>query len=79
MARREFHFRWEQRLDAPPERLWPLVADTNRFNRDTGLAPVREGAPGPSARRRLAGPRAAWEEEPFEWLEPRRASSGARR
>jgi hypothetical protein len=34
----EFHYKWEWRLRSPPERLWPFVADTNRFNRDTGLS-----------------------------------------
>ena len=33
----EFHYRWEWMLDAEAEALWPLVADTNRFNRDTGV------------------------------------------
>ena len=33
----EFHYEWEWWLRSSPERLWPFVADTNRFNRDTGL------------------------------------------
>jgi hypothetical protein len=40
----ELRFRWEWRLRASPERLWPFVADTNRFNRDTGLPPVQTAA-----------------------------------
>jgi hypothetical protein len=37
----ELHYKWEWRLRSPPERLWPFVADTNRFNRDTNLPAVR--------------------------------------
>jgi class 3 adenylate cyclase len=76
----ELHFRWEWRLRASPERLWPFVADTNRFNRDTGLPAVqpltgsRRATAGPNARRELRfrrfGVLFAWEEEPFEWSEP---------
>jgi hypothetical protein len=36
----EFHYRWEFDLKASPEQLWPLVADTNRFNRDAGVPSV---------------------------------------
>ena len=46
---KEFHYRWEFDLRASPQALWPLVADTNRFNRDAGVPVVREvksgGAP----------------------------------
>ena len=37
---REFHYRWEFELESSPEQLWPLVADTNRFNRDTNVPAV---------------------------------------
>jgi adenylate cyclase len=78
VTRRPFHYRWQLRLGASPERLWPLVADTNRFNRDMGLPVVQALGGGRNARRRLAfskaGVRVEWEEEPFEWLEPRRFS-----
>ena len=86
---REFHYRWEWRFQSGPEELWPLVADTNRFNKDTGLPPVEH----PSGKdetlrnaRRLGfsrlGVKVEWEEESFEWVEPyrfgvvRRYSSG---
>ena len=53
----EFHYCWEWQLQSGPELLWPLVADTNRFNKDTGLPPLdREGGkeePLRNARRRL--------------------------
>ena len=80
MPYREFHYRWEWQLRASPGALWPFVADTNRFNRDTGLAPVeylRGDGPRPSnARRHLRlvqfGITVEWEEFPFEWIRPSR-------
>jgi len=74
----EFHYKWEWRLRSPPERLWPFVADTNRFNRDTGLPGVRraDDAVGENARQNLRfsklGVNVEWEEEPFEWVRPYR-------
>ena len=73
-------FVWQWDLDAPPERLWPLVADTDRFNRDTGLPPVLDmRAPdeqlGPGRRHlqiRVACVPVEWEESPFEWVAPTR-------
>ena len=51
---RERHYRWEWKLRSSPAALWPLVADTNRFNRDAGIGALEErGAAGPNARRRL--------------------------
>jgi len=41
----EFHYRWEWQLRSNPDALWPLVTDTNRFNRDIG-APNVERRPG---------------------------------
>lgn len=80
MSFREFHYRWEFDLESSPEQLWPLVADTNRFNRDTGV-PVVETLANPgaglkNARRRLRlsvfGIPVVWEEQPFEWVRPQR-------
>jgi adenylate cyclase len=74
----EFHYKWEWRLRSPPERLWPFVADTNRFNRDTGLPGVRRAdeAVRENARQNLRfsrlGVNVEWEEEPFEWVRPYR-------
>jgi class 3 adenylate cyclase len=65
-------------LRSSPERLWPLVTDTNRFNRDTGLPVVHRvaGDAQENARRRLSlsrlGLRLEWDEEPFEWVRPSR-------
>lgn len=77
MAYREFHYHWEYDLKASPEKLWPFVADTNRFNRDTNV-PAVEVEP---TRRRLRNARrrvrlsifgmpVEWEEQPFEWVRP---------
>jgi class 3 adenylate cyclase len=70
---REFHYSWEWELDSAPEALWPLVSDTNRFNRDAGIPAVkvlglREGA----YRLRYRVPLIVfeWDEEPFEWTYP---------
>src|SRR3954469_16656570 len=74
----EFCYRWEWQLRSTPEQLWPLVTDTNRFNRDTGLPAVarvddeiRENAR-QSLRFSRFGMRVEWEEEPFEWVRPYR-------
>jgi class 3 adenylate cyclase len=80
MAYREQNYSWEYALKASPEKLWPFVADTNRFNRDTGVPAVEPaGAPKQrlrNARRRLQlsiyGMSVEWEEQPFEWLRPSR-------
>src|SRR5437588_10589767 len=77
---RDFHYRWEFDLESSPEQLWPLVADTNRFNRDTGVPAVQmvqsEGKGLKNARRRLRlsvfGIPVEWEEQPFEWIRPSR-------
>jgi class 3 adenylate cyclase len=80
MPWRELHYRWEYDLKASPEQLWPLVADTNRFNRDTGVpsvaSPVKDKKRLTNARRRLRlykfGMPLEWEEQPFEWIRPTR-------
>src|SRR5687768_593495 len=79
MSNREFHYRWKFDLKSSPERLWPFIADTNRFNRDTGV-PQIEIEPAdkrlPNARRRVRlsiyGLPVEWEEQPFEWVKPTR-------
>ncbi|HEX8141492.1 MAG TPA: DUF5939 domain-containing protein [Pyrinomonadaceae bacterium] len=78
MGQREFHYRWEYELESSPEELWPLVADTNRFNRDTGVPAIEvERQAQPSATRRrlrlfLLGQVVEWIEQPFEWIRPYR-------
>jgi class 3 adenylate cyclase len=71
MAERELHYRWEWRLASPREALWPLLADTDRFDRATGLPPITR-LPDGAARLRVAGMAIEWVEEPFEWVRPAR-------
>ena len=79
MTARELEYRWQWHLRASPESLWPLVADTNRFNFETGAPAVSRLPPdGPASsggRRRLRlelGRGIEFEEEPFEWVRPER-------
>ncbi|HLN99270.1 MAG TPA: DUF5939 domain-containing protein [Pyrinomonadaceae bacterium] len=80
MSNRELHYHWEYNLKASPEKLWPFVADTNRFNRDTGVPAVKSATTTRerlrNARRRLRlsmyGMAVEWEEQPFEWIKPTR-------
>ena len=77
MPDKEFHYRWTYDLKSTPEKLWPFVADTNRFNRDTNVPEVemeRSHRRLRNARRRarltVFGMPVAWEEQPFEWVRP---------
>jgi class 3 adenylate cyclase len=79
MSFRDVHKRWEFDLKSSPERLWPFIADTNRFNRDTGVPEVEIDKTQKSlrnARRKLRlsvyGVPVEWEEQPFEWVKPAR-------
>ena len=80
MATQELHYDWSWSLPATPEELWPLVSNTDRFNRDTGLPalerPAQPGAAPANARRllrlRVLGLVLEWEELPFEWSRPSR-------
>src|SRR5689334_12869852 len=79
MSFRDIHKRWEFDLKSSPERLWPFIADTNRFNRDTGVPEVEIDPAQKSlrnARRKLRlsvyGLPIEWEEQPFEWVKPER-------
>jgi class 3 adenylate cyclase len=78
--RKEFHYHWEWQLQSSPAELWPLVTDTNRFNRDSGVPSIEPRAAGAgrsaNAHRRLRlyrlGVRVDYEEGPFEWIYPQR-------
>jgi class 3 adenylate cyclase len=77
MSFRELHKRWEFDLKSSPERLWPFIADTNRFNRDTGVPEIEidtKHKPLRNARRKVRlsiyGLPVEWEEQPFEWVKP---------
>ena len=79
MSFREHHHRWEFDLKSSPESIWPFVADTNRFNRDTGVPRIEiENSKKRlrNARRKLRlsiyGLPVEWEEQPFEWVRPAR-------
>ncbi len=77
MMSRELAFEWTWQLQSSPERIWPLVADTNRFNQDTGLPAVqhvggRQRNARQSLRFRRFGVPVEWDEEPFEWVRPQR-------
>jgi class 3 adenylate cyclase len=72
---REYHYTWTYDLEASAEALWPLVSDTNRFNRDTGLPAVKLlGIQNRVRRVKYDIPLIAveWDEEPFEWTYPYR-------
>ena len=81
----DLYYRWEWKFQANPQQLWPFVADTNRFDRDTGVPAYTEDQTASeqnlpkealSARRRLRihlyGVPLEWIEEPFEWIQPYR-------
>jgi class 3 adenylate cyclase len=66
-------------LASPPEKVWPLMADTDRFNRlvgahDVRYRPIEEGT-GASARfiaeTRAGGFKLVYDEYPFEWSHQR--------
>jgi adenylate cyclase len=73
---RERHYRFQWVLQNTPEALWPLVADTNRFNADTGFAAVVTEGIDPDnpavLRMRLQrlGMTIRWREFPFDWVAP---------
>ncbi|MFO1162120.1 MAG: adenylate/guanylate cyclase domain-containing protein [Reyranellaceae bacterium] len=69
---------WTWTFDLPPEELWPVLADTNRFNEALGLPPyVLEETPQPNGtiqrrgRGKAAGFTLEWEEKPYEWIHGR--------
>lgn len=80
--RAERHWKWEFRLKNPPSRLWPYVANTDRFNKAVGLSPVTfTDVPDPESGRtlkmaeiRALGFQVRWREYPFEWVREREHS-----
>lgn len=75
---KEFYYQWQWELKSSPEQFWPYLADTNRFNHDTGVPAVEEQGVRENNtiarhfRARLYGVPIAWREEPFEWVRPTR-------
>jgi class 3 adenylate cyclase len=66
---------WTWSFDLPPSVLWPVLADTNRFNEAMGLPPYAlEETPQPNGtvlrrgRGKAAGFTLEWEEKPYEWV-----------
>jgi class 3 adenylate cyclase len=76
VPRPERNYRWTWELKSPPEALWPLVSDTDRFNRDCGYPPVSEVGKSAGGIRRLRtrvlGIVIEWDEHAFEWVAPHR-------
>jgi class 3 adenylate cyclase len=69
---------WTWHFDLPPAELWPVLADTNRFNEAMGLPPyvlVETPQPNGTVLRRGSGKAAGftleWEEKPYEWIHGR--------
>jgi adenylate cyclase len=66
-------------LASPPERVWPILSDTERFNRligahDVVYRPIEEGTASSArflAETRAGGFRLVYEEFPFEWSHQR--------
>lgn len=67
----------ESRIGLPPSKLWPVLSNTDRFNRSIGWPRVEidpSRSPGDFARQvrtRFAGVALEWRELPFEWVEER--------
>lgn len=69
-------------LQAPPAALWPLVSNTDRFNRDCGYPPVTLVPPSAGTTEKISNARRLrasvmghlieWDERAFEWLAPQR-------
>lgn len=71
-------FLWKIPIDAPPEKLWRYIADTNRINQYAGLpeftfryVPEADGGSRQVGETRYMGWRLQWDEHPFEWIEGR--------
>lgn len=74
---KEFTYCWQWQLESSPEALWPLAADTDRFDQDTGMQPVsalENDASLKNGRQRFRlsflGVPIEWIQEPFEWEYP---------
>src|SRR5688500_8155819 len=75
MAFPEIKYQWDWDLQSSPEDLWPLVSDTNRFDRDAGLprltrldANKRLGNARLKFRQRVYGIPLEYVIEPYEWV-----------
>jgi len=72
----EKHYHWQWNLKSDPVSLWPLVSDTNRFDRDSGTPHLREQRNLDNARQEVRlsmfGFPMDYVQEPFEWTYPER-------
>jgi adenylate cyclase len=71
-------FVWKIPIDAPPDKLWRYIADTNRINQYAGLPefsfkylPDPDGGSRAVGETKYLGVRLRWDEHPFEWIEGR--------
>lgn len=59
-------------LDAPPERLWPLLSDTGKIDRTIGIPAFESSALAPdlsfAVNSHYLGMPVAWHEYPYEWV-----------
>jgi len=74
---------WTWHFDLTPDRLWPVLADTNRFNEAMGLPPYAlQETPQPDGtvlrrgKGKVAGFTLEWEEKPYEWIHGRHFRQG---
>jgi class 3 adenylate cyclase len=77
----DLRFEWRWTFGAPPEVVWPVIADTERFNRAAGIPPVTfEMMSSPErgiyrvGRVKQGSRWLVWDEHPFDFEEPRRFS-----
>lgn len=73
----QFEYTWQFDTVASPDALWTRLADTNRFNRDVGIPALQPGMIEERGTDRhlgfsFLGLPIEWDEEPFEWVRPRR-------
>ncbi|MBI5959826.1 MAG: adenylate/guanylate cyclase domain-containing protein [Chloroflexi bacterium] len=72
----EKHYHWHWQLQSDPITLWPLISDTNRFDRDSGTPRIAEQTALDNARQKVRmsmfGMNMAYVQEPFEWTYPQR-------
>ncbi|EWY39292.1 hypothetical protein N825_07775 [Skermanella stibiiresistens SB22] len=68
---------WTWWFDQPPDRLWPILADTPRFNEALGLPryqveeiPQPDGTLSRIGRGSIGRFKLEWEERPFQWVAP---------
>src|SRR5216683_6113918 len=69
---------WQWHIAQPPEALWPLIADTARFNEAAKLPKYQvedilqaDGRVLRLARATVGGIKVEWEERPYEWVRDR--------